>query len=92
MFDSLSRYLNLTQYTVIDARGRAVSVVPTPPPPEQQLLGYHILRQGERLDHLAATYLSNPAGFWRIAEMNNVMLAEDLTEQREIAIPGGLKS
>ena len=91
MFDPNSRYLNLPQYTVLDARGRTVSVVPTPPHPEQTLMGYHILRQGERLDHLASRYLSDPAGFWRIAELNDVMLAEDLTEQREIAIPGGLQ-
>jgi hypothetical protein len=48
-----------------------------------------VLREGERMDHLAARYLSDPAAFWRIAELNDVMLAEDLTEHREIAIPGG---
>jgi hypothetical protein len=92
MFDPKSRYVNLAQYTVMDQRGRMVSVVPTPPHPNQTLLGYHILRQGERLDHLASRYLSDPAGYWRIAERNDVMLAEDLTERREIAIPGGVQS
>lgn len=89
MFDPKSRYANLPQYTLIDARGRMVSVVPVPPRPDEATLGYHVLREGERLDHLAARYLSDPAGFWRIAEANDVMLAEDLTERREIAIPGG---
>ena len=41
----------------------------------------------ERLDHLAAIYLHEPTGFWRICEANEVMLPEALSEQVEIAIP-----
>ena len=89
MFDPKSRYAGLPTYTVTDHRGRAVAVVAVPPQPVQALLGIHVLRQGERLDHLAQNYLDNPAGFWRICELNEVMLAEALTEQREIAIPAG---
>lgn len=89
MFDPKSRYAGLQTYTVKDHRGRHVAVVPVPPPPNQALLGIHVLRQGERLDHLAQKYLDNAAGFWRICEINEVMLAEALTEQREIDIPAG---
>jgi len=39
------------------------------------------------MDLLAAKYLDDPAGFWRIAEQNDVMLPEALTEKREIEIP-----
>jgi hypothetical protein len=88
-FDSLSRYANVTPYVRQDHRGRVVMVVPVPAPPADVLLGIHVLRQGERLDHLAFRYLNNPAGFWRICEMNDVMLAEALTEQKEISIPAG---
>jgi len=87
MFDPNSRYLNAETYVVKDERGRNVPVVAPPPPPEQVQLGIHLLKQGERLDHLAAKYLNDPAGFWRIAEQNNVMLPEALTEAREIEIP-----
>jgi hypothetical protein len=89
MFDPKSRYANLGTYTRTDHRGRTVAVVPVPPPPNDILLGIHVLRQGERIDHLAFRYLENPAGFWRICEFNGAMLAEALTEQREIAIPAG---
>lgn len=80
MFDSKSRYAQLERYTVVDHRGRQVEVVPVPPAPEQPLLGVHVLRQGERLDHLAAAYLEDPTGYWRIAERNDVMLPEAVLE------------
>ena len=87
MFDPKSRYVKAETYVVTDTRGRSVTVVVPPPPPEQLLLGIHLLRQGERIDLLAAKYLSDPAGYWRIAEQNDAMLPEALTEAREIEIP-----
>jgi hypothetical protein len=90
LFDPLSRYARLATYARVDHRGRTVAVVPVPPPPADLTLGIHVLRQGERIDHLAFRYLENPAGFWRISELNGVMLAEALTERREIAIPAGI--
>ena len=87
MFDEKSRYRNQEQYQVEDRRGRQVAVVAPPPAPQQTLLGYHLLKQGQRPDHLAYKYLNNPAGFWQIAEANDVMLPEALSEQKEIAIP-----
>lgn len=87
MFDDKSRYSKLTTYIVKDRRGRDVSVVPVPPAPVQSLLGIHFHKQGEHLDHLAARYLSDPAGYWRIAEQNDVMLPEALSEASEIEIP-----
>lgn len=87
MFGPKSRYFQAETYTVRDARGRFVKVVMPAPPPDQVLLGLHLLIQGERLDLLAARYLDDPAGFWRIAEQNDSMLPESLTEAREIEIP-----
>jgi hypothetical protein len=87
MFDPRSRYLQSDQYDVIDARGRVVTVLAAPPPPEQLLLGIHLLKQGERPDLLAAKYLNDPAGYWRIAEQNDAMLPDALAERREIEIP-----
>ncbi len=87
MFDEKSRYAAADTQAVTDSRGRTVMVVVPPPAPAQQLLGIHLLRQGERLDHLAARYLNNPAGYWRLAEQNDAMLPETLAERREIEIP-----
>ena len=88
MFDPKSRYGNTPTYPVTDHRGRTVMVVQTPADPNEGLLGLHVLRQGERLDHLAFQYLNDPAGYWRIVERNRLLLPEQLTEQREIEIPG----
>jgi hypothetical protein len=87
MFDPKSRYASLIPYAATDSRGRVVTVIPAAPLRDVPLMGYHVRREGERLDHLATKYLSDPAGFWRIAEQNGVMTAEVLSEADEIAIP-----
>lgn len=87
MFDGKSRYAKLESYEVTDRRGRTVKVVPAPAEPRQTRFGVHLRRDGQRLDHLAAKYLRDPAGFWRICEINNVMLPETLSEADEIVIP-----
>ncbi len=87
MFDKKSRYVTLDTYEVTDHRGRTVIVVPVPEAPAEETIGYHLLKQGQRVDHLAKKYIDNPAGFWRICESNDVMLPETLTEAQEIAIP-----
>lgn len=80
MFDEKSRYAKLEPYMVVDHRGRQVEVVPVPPHPEQSLLGIHVLKQGERVDHLSTKYLSDPVGYWRIAEQNDVLFPDALSE------------
>lgn len=87
MFDTKSRYAALPTYPVQDSRGRVVQVVPAAEAPEQALIGFHRRRQGERIDHLSAAYLGDPAGFWRICEKADVMLPEALSEAHDIPIP-----
>ncbi len=87
MFDEKSRYKKTEQYQVKDRRGRQVVVVAVPEAQAQSIQGYHLLKQGQRIDHFAAKYLDNQAGFWRICETNDAMLPEALSERPEIAIP-----
>ncbi len=91
MFDKKSRYIKEETYSVQDKRGRTVQVVTVPGAAQQTILGYHVLKQGQRLDHLSAKYLKNSDGYWQICDVNDVMQAEMLSETREIAIPGGSK-
>jgi hypothetical protein len=87
MFDPKSRYATLATVLVKDARGRTVEAVPPAPHPRQSLRGIHLRKQNERADHLAALYVADPAGYWRLAEMNDAMTAEVLTELREVSVP-----
>ena len=87
MFDPTSRYFNLPVYSVTDRRGRVVNVVPAPDRLAQTQLGLHRRIQGQRLDQLAFHYLNDPAGYWRICELANVMLPDALAEARDIPIP-----
>lgn len=87
LFDPKSRYAKLQTFLAVDGRGRTVEAVPPAPALEQGLRGRHLRRQGERPDHLAALYLSDPAGYWRLGEMNDAMTAEVLSELREVQIP-----
>jgi hypothetical protein len=86
-FGDKSRYNNTEQYQLMDRRKRLVNVVAVPDPVYPLIAGIHLWRQGQRPDHLAAQYLGYNAGFWRIADANNAMLPETLSEQSEIAIP-----
>lgn len=88
LFDSKSRYAKLQSYQVKDHRGRTVKVLAVPDAPEETSIGIHLRLQGQRLDHLAHKYLDDPAGYWRICELNNVMQAEMLSEAEEVEIPG----
>jgi hypothetical protein len=87
MFHPKSRYAGIAPTHVVDARGRMVEAIPPAPRPNQTLRGIHLRKQNERADHLAALYVADPAGYWRLAEMNDAMTAEVLSELREVAIP-----
>ena len=87
MFNDKSRYQKTLKYNIADSKGRIVTVTTVPEAPNMPILGFHALKQGQRIDHLAAKYTNDEAGFWRIAEANDVMLPEALSEKAEIAIP-----
>jgi len=87
MFSDKSRYKEITTYESTDSRGRIVKIVAVPKAPNKTILGIHALKQGQRVDHLAAKYTNDEAGFWRIAEANDAMTSEALTEKAEITIP-----
>ena len=70
-----------------DRRGRRVMALTVAEKPVQNLLGEHLRKEGQRLDHLANFYLKDPNGFWRIAEMNDAMLPDALAETDIVQIP-----
>jgi hypothetical protein len=87
MFDPKSRYAKLASVHVLDRRGRTVEAIPPAPQPKQTLRGIHLRKHNERPDHLSALYLGDAAGYWRLAELNDAMTAEVLSELREVEVP-----
>jgi hypothetical protein len=88
IFTAKSRYVRYARITsAIDWRGRMVACLTSAETPQQGELGRHKLREGQRLDHLAAHYLDDPAGFWRIAELNDAMSVESALDTPLVRIP-----
>jgi len=88
LFDEKSRYVkNASTYEATDRRGRRVAALTVANQPVQTLLGEHLRKEGQRLDHLANFYLQDPNGFWRIAELNDAMLPDGLAEIDSVKIP-----
>ena len=90
VFDPKSRYVAppLEVYTATDRRGRAVTALPMIEPPGERSVGEYVKKQGQRIDHLAASLLADPFGYWRIAEVNGVLLPDALEEAERLRIPG----
>jgi hypothetical protein len=88
MFDPTSRYYTIeTSTTTIitgDSDVREVRYVKRrfiPSSEGMTTLVEHKVAQGERLDNITARYLGDPTQFWRVADANNVLRPEELTEE-----------
>jgi hypothetical protein len=49
--------------------------------------GYHQRRDGERLDLIAAQYLTDATATWRLCDANNSMVPDALGARSFIGIP-----
>jgi hypothetical protein len=88
MFDPTSRYYGLETITrsVTTGEGgrREVRYLKRRFIPASEgltTLAEHRVAQGERLDNITARYLGDPTQFWRVADANNVLRPEALTEE-----------
>ena len=97
LFAPNSRYLGIPTSTLTTADGRTVAYVQrrfVPQPEQLAQVQQHSVTQGERLDVIAAQYLGDPELFWRIADANRAMRAEDLTAvvgvSLRICLPQGI--
>ncbi|MFO7561127.1 MAG: hypothetical protein R6X02_00685 [Enhygromyxa sp.] len=88
LYEKNSRYaLHAKVVEVTDEQGRKVKRVGRARRPPLTELGEHIRRDGQRLDHLANYYLRDPNGFWKICELNDALLPDQLAELELIKIP-----
>ena len=98
MFDPTSRYAKLAVKTLTvagpDGQPRDIRYVERrflPPAGAGTTLVEHRVVQGDRLDRITAKYLGDPAQFWRVADANETLRPEELTDEIggtiEIALP-----
>ena len=93
VFDAKSRYVKpaLEPYSVVDRRGREVKALPMIEPPIEIAVGEYIKKQGQRIDHLAHAFLGDACGYWRLAELNQVLLPDALEEYERVKVPASTR-
>jgi hypothetical protein len=88
MFFPGSRYENAGTYKVTLPDGTVVLATRLPLAAAGPLIGFHRRLQGQRLDHLAAHYLTDPTAFWRLCDANNTPVPDALAARDLVGIPG----
>ena len=88
MFEPTSRYAGLATHILVvaDDEGgtREVRYVERrflPPAGSATTLVEYIVVRGDRLDRITAKYLGDPTHFWRVADANDEMRPEELTDE-----------
>lgn len=96
-FPPTSRYCNVGVATLDAPDGRKIAYLRrrfVPPAQDFALLQEHGVRQGERLDNISAAYLGDPEQFWQLADANNAMAPEELTDEvgrkLRVTLPAGV--
>lgn len=70
MFSALSRYRQVPDIAVPDARGRVVAAKDLRPLPPVTGTFTHTVDSGDRLDRLAFSYYRQPLRYWHICDAN----------------------
>lgn len=96
-FPPTSRYYGIDTATLKMTDGRIVVYLRrrfVPSPDRFALLQEHVVSEGDRLDHVTATYLGDSEAFWRVADANAAMRPNELTEtigrRLRITLPEGI--
>ena len=95
-FAPTSRYYGIETATCELADGRVVAYVKRrfiPPAAEFAVLLEHTVRDGERLDQIAAQYLGDSEQFWRLCDANEALQPQELAQPGttlNITLPHGM--
>jgi nucleoid-associated protein YgaU len=84
-FPTDSRYYGSSTLTYITPDDQTITylarrIVPQPGPPNFATVAQHVVRQGDRLDLIAAKYLGDPLIFWLICDANGAIEPDKLVE------------
>jgi hypothetical protein len=89
-FPTASRYYATGTLQYTDANGNNITYlaprfVPQPGAANYAIIAQHTVKQGDRLDLLAAKYLGDPLLFWLLCDANGAVSPDDL-----LATPGSV--
>ena len=97
IFGRESRYYGLLVLTTTDARGEPVQYVSRrfiPGPELMSVLQRYRVRQGDRIDVVAAALIGNSLSYWQICDANRAVDPDDVTAQPgsfiSITLPPGV--
>lgn len=82
-----SRYAKTKTYLTTTRDGRVVTALSLRLPAPRRLAGFHPRKQGQRLDHIAARYLSDATRFWDLCDANNAVAPDALAVRETIGVP-----
>jgi hypothetical protein len=98
-FPADSRYYATKTRSYVTPAGETITylerrIVPQPGPPNFATIATHSVRQGDRLDLIAAKYLGDPLIFWLICDANGAIdpadLVADIGKMLNITTPLGV--
>ena len=87
MFFPGSRYEKAGTTTLTKPDGTVVIVTKLPLPSKNPVLGFHRRLEGQRLDLIAAHYLTDATAFWKLCDANSAMVPDALAAHDLIGIP-----
>jgi hypothetical protein len=97
LFSATSRYRGLPLLTCRDREGREIVYVArrwVPPPELFADAGRYQVREGDRVDTIAADQFGDPSLFWRLADANRALAPAELTSRvgrfLRITLPAGM--
>jgi hypothetical protein len=104
-FPTDSRYYRFSTLSYTAPNGQSITylarrIVPQPGAPNFATVAQHTVKQGDRLDLLAAKYLGDPLIFWLICDANGAVRPNELIETPGTVlnitmpqgVPGGVAS
>ena len=79
-----SRYYGLGQAESVTPAGNSIVYLRRriiPPADQTEPSKVYMVAEGDRLDNIAAAHIGDPEQFWQIADYNNAIKPEELTDE-----------
>ena len=83
-FPVTSRYYRIDTTLLKTSDGKTVAYLRRrfiPPADSLSLIGIYQVKQGDRLDNITANFIGDPEQFWQVADANNAIKPEELTDE-----------